>query len=806
MRLQLSMLIMGTQLFLPIGSIDAHADSLAPMVTITDPAATDIVSVGGFSFSGTATDLDGIGSVRIYAFDEARSTYTVINGTASYVGATSVWTFPIQASHVSPGSFLRLWVQVADGAGNASPWQWRRVNVSGSGLPPPDTTPPLLTVTTPTTGAQVSSQGFAFGGTVTDVGGVRNVTIYIYDEVRGAYTMQNVAAAHDQTASTWSVQVQPAHVTQGGFVRLWVQANDVAGNRTPWQWRRVEVETLGPSRVTVDGTRLLLARRERNGSLSEAAALKLRGVNYSPVDAGETINSLESARHHLRNSRYVEDFEGIQQLGANVIRTYVDFGVDDTATQILNEAYQRHVMVIITLIDLTPAEVTNVVTATRNHPALLMWMIGNEWNLNLFYDTHKYPTIQAAAAAVEVTAQLIHLLDPYHPVSSSLGFLPDQFNLGPAISSTVFPTILTTAPSVDLWGFNVYRAGSLDPVFLDWSVLANAASFTGPMFFSEFGTDGWNHQTGRIDDALQTDTDVALWDEIHRQLSANRAGLPCVGGIVFEWNDEWWKAPGSPWVQDHAGFSLQYPFVHPVTGATLATFRGHPDGFTNEEDYGLVTMNRQRKPAFTAMQTAFRLGTTRTGPVTVDVTSVGNGPAGYAVFTKRDLPIFVRATPGVHVMTVDQSTGMVKDFQSFDTVAAPQTACQGLLSHVTAQASGDVVLAAVSQSALAAGTPMTAVVMAPCVEALTRLGAQQPFSIGERQGWALIATAGSAPVNLAEHLGATPSEIVHLRVDTAIDADRDGLSDAVDPDDDNDGVSDVVEASQGTDLLDANQH
>ena len=62
-----------------------------------------------------------------------------------------------------------------------------------------------------------------------------------------------------------------------------------------------------------------------------------------------------------------------------------------TATAILDEAYRHHLMVMVTVVDLTPADVTRIVNAYyKDHPALLGWIIGNEWNLNLF---HRYAGI-----------------------------------------------------------------------------------------------------------------------------------------------------------------------------------------------------------------------------------------------------------------------------------------------------------------------------------------------------------------------------------------------------------------------------
>ncbi len=772
----------------------AAVDTTAPLVSITSPASgATILATASSPFAGIATDAGGITVIRIYVFDEARNRYTVTNVPAAYNPATTQWSFTLQPAHVSAGSFARLWVQAVDAAGNAGAWQVRRVQVT-SLVSPPDTTAPVVTIATPANGAVVPAAGTSFAGTATDDGDVGTVRIYVFDETRNTYTVSNALAAYAGATGSWSFPVLASHISPGGFARLWVQAGDAAGNVSPWQFRRVVVgqpiESLGPSRVTVSGTRLLLEQRLRNGSLSPARPLKLRGVAYSPVDPGETIDTRAAARQHLRDSRYQEDFELLQQLGANAIKTYADVGTDGTAIAILNEAYERGLMVAVTL-DLNAAEVQAVVGAYKNHPALLCWLIGNEWNLNRFF---RPLTIAEATTQVEQTARLIKSLDANHPVASGLGFSLSDFNLGPDIVSREFPGIVTGAPSVDVWGLNVYRSGSFDPLFLEWRLVSPK-----PFMLTEFGTDDWNAEVGRVDEATQADTGAALWDDIHRHLSANDAAHQCVGGFAFAWNDEWWKM-GNPAAQDQSGFQLEQPILQPGTDAPIATFRGHPDGVSNEEHYGLVDMSRQRKQIFGVLQQGFRLGTLRTDPLSLGVRAAGNGTSGYALFTKRGLPVSVAQTAGVHLMTIDRSTGTAETFRTFDTTAAPQTQCPALLSHVRSLRAGDLVLAGVAPNALAPGVMMSSPVMAPCLEALALLGSRRALDIGAQTPWALIATAGAAAPNLAEGLGSA-TQPVQVTAEAFLDADRDGLTDQLDADNDNDGMSDAAERNEGTDIL-----
>ena len=776
-------------------SISQAADTTPPVVTITAPAGGATITPSGTTFSGTATDAGTVVKVRIYVYDELRSLFTVSDAAAGYVPSTGAWNFGVLASHITPGGTARLWVQGQDASGNVSVWQNRVVQVAGS-APVRDTTPPTVTVTAPAGGATIPPSGVTFTGTATDTVGVTRVRIYIYDAQRQLYTVNNAAADVAPATGAWSFAVLPAQITPGGTAILWVQAQDAAGNRSSWQFQVVTVQpdvaSLGFSRVRIVGTQLLIEKRLGDGTLAAAAPFTLRGVAYSPVDSGDTVMSRAEARQHLRTSRYAEDFALMQLLGANAVKTYVDAGTDATAVAILNEAYARGLMVAVTL-DVDAAEIQSVVNAYKDHPALLCWIIGNEWNLNRLF---QQLTLPQATAQVEQAAQLIHALDPNHPVASGLGFMPEHFNMGPEIVTREFPAIINGTPDVDVWGLNVYRAESMEPIFMEWQLLSPK-----PFFLAEFGTDDWNAQTGQVDEWLQANTLFDLWDEVHRHVSIRGSGRQCLGGFAFEWNDEWWKM-GNPSVQDDSGFQVEGTVNQTVTAQPLATFRGHPDGVANEEHFGLVTMTRQPKQAFWVLQQAYRLGTLRTEPMAIGVYAAGSGPSGDAIFTRRESPVYVAQAAGVYVMSVARDTGTVTALRRFDTAGDPQGQCATLLSYIQGIAPGDVVAVAVAQNALQAGMAMSAASMTSCVAALSQLGAQRVLQIGFQQPWALVAIAGSPGTSLAEDLGTAAQPAAVLSV-VPLDADRDGIIDLLDTDNDNDGVSDAVERARGTDVLDS---
>ena len=79
---------------------------------------------------------------------------------------------------------------------------------------------------------------------------------------------------------------------------------------------------------------------------------------------------------------------------------------------------------------------------------------------------------------------------------------------------------------------------------------------------------------------MQASVNRALWRQALDNLSALHNGGVCVGGTVFEWNDEWWK------VRAQDGGSIE-------TQENLGYYGGQADGFANEEWFAIVAVDRR---------------------------------------------------------------------------------------------------------------------------------------------------------------------------------------------------------------------
>jgi hypothetical protein len=128
------------------------------------------------------------------------------------------------------------------------------------------------------------------------------------------------------------------------------------------------------------------------------------------------------------------------------------------------------------------------------------------------------------------------------------------------------------------------------------------------VFLSEFGTDAFRTRVfrfeegrqsvdGSVDESMQAAFVGGLWREVADHLSAVRLDGVCLGGTVFEWNDEWWKASpafgGVVGHQDYIGFF------------TYWNVNAMPDSVANEEWFGVVSIDRRPREIYDVLREEF---------------------------------------------------------------------------------------------------------------------------------------------------------------------------------------------------------
>ena len=162
---------------------------------------------------------------------------------------------------------------------------------------------------------------------------------------------------------------------------------------------------------------------------------RIQGVCYHPVAIGDSTRSF---------SNLTEDLALMNELGVNTIRVYEPIA----SKEVLDEINEAGVRVIMGFgynqggtFDIRSGTFIDYVRKFKDHPAILVWELGNEYN---FHPEWFGGDIQIWYDALSAAVDAIHAEDPNHPVATAHGEVPEV-------------ELLAALPNIDLWGLNVYR-------------------------------------------------------------------------------------------------------------------------------------------------------------------------------------------------------------------------------------------------------------------------------------------------------------------------------------------------------------
>lgn len=290
----------------------------------------------------------------------------------------------------------------------------------------------------------------------------------------------------------------------------------------------------------------------------------IKAVCYHPVAKGQTQRSFD---------RLTEDLALMKEAGINSIRVYEPI----TSIEVLDEIYEAGIRVIVSFgynqqgrYDLRSGTYLDYVKTFKDHPAILFWELGNEYNyhpewfggsLDLWYGT------------LERAIQAIHELDPDHPVASAHGEVPTT-------------EVLNRLSALDLWGLNVYRWDESYKALEDFDQSSEKA-----VYFSELGAD--SYMTVSKLGYEQGQNQRAQADALSNMLSEILTPDTRAAGVaIFSFTDGWWKA-GAPEIQDIGGWA---------PGSSGVPY----DGTANEEYWGIVDIDRNIKEVYNVIQSYFK--------------------------------------------------------------------------------------------------------------------------------------------------------------------------------------------------------
>lgn len=303
-----------------------------------------------------------------------------------------------------------------------------------------------------------------------------------------------------------------------------------------------------------------IVRVEGKSLLVDDSLHIIRGVCYYPVAIGDD-------RSDPMDFSYIDqDILLMRQAKINTIRTYVPI----MSPEVLDKFALAGIKIIMGFPnfddtyqypDISHGTYLNYINSHKNHDAILMWELGNEYNYHPDWFNNNinnwYTILNNAASA-------IHNADPNHPVSTAHGEVPTA-------------GVLELCPEVDVWGMNVYRWDNPSSAITQFTNISGK-----PCYFSESGADRYNKNRAREMQDEQANADLKIWKAIKDKLDQ------CSGITFFEFVDEWWKG-GNNMSQDASGFAMTIPY----------------DSYANEEWWGIVDIERNKSIAYETLKTAF---------------------------------------------------------------------------------------------------------------------------------------------------------------------------------------------------------
>lgn len=302
--------------------------------------------------------------------------------------------------------------------------------------------------------------------------------------------------------------------------------------------------------------RIEVLRDEKGSKLRvDGRDLLVVGMNWGYMPIGQNYNYNFWGKSDAFIKRALEpEMQLMRRMGVNVIRQYVGiparwityiykkYGI----FTVLNHPVGRYGHTVdgvwMSPINYENKRVRTVIRAEiralakrfRGTPGLLMWLLGNENNYGLAWDSAAVadlPSDKANRVRAEFLYSLmgviirdIKAIDAHHPVALANG------DLG------YIDLIAKHCKGLDVMGANVYRGASSRDIFKRvWKILKV------PFMYTEFGADAWDAKRRREGHISQARYLKSQWQEIYEQSYGKGRVGNAIGGMIFQWSDGWWK-------------------------------------------------------------------------------------------------------------------------------------------------------------------------------------------------------------------------------------------------------------------------
>lgn len=314
----------------------------------------------------------------------------------------------------------------------------------------------------------------------------------------------------------------------------------------------------------------------------------VKGVNYCPVPIGVDPETTPTFGDYFTSDYkhiYERDLPFLREMGANTILPRV-WNNGNGHTDFLDKAYNNGVQPIYVIItfwmdpilypDISSSDARQkikadfraMVASYKNHPAVLMWSIGNELNSPKMYGDK----LNDLFSLINEMAHEAHKEEGayYHPVTTPLADI-DLVN--------TIATYEPLMPNMDIWGANIYRGSSFGTFFNDLKAITSK-----PFLIMGFGIDAYDENSGEEYENVGVPYQATYAESLWKEISANSE--VCSGGIIRAYSDEWWLGKFGNTLEGcpDTDPSIQSPCGHPSDS--------DPDRFINYEWLGIMKVKK----------------------------------------------------------------------------------------------------------------------------------------------------------------------------------------------------------------------
>lgn len=231
------------------------------------------------------------------------------------------------------------------------------------------------------------------------------------------------------------------------------------------------------------------------------------------------------------------NIKALSDHNANSFKTWTTNNGQRSGKEVLDEAHENGLMVMMGIdvarerhgFDYNDKEAVKAqldrikgeVMGLKDHPALLIWGIGNE--LNLHY------TNPEVWDAVNEISEMIHEIDPNHLTTTSLA----------GISRREVTFIKERCPDIDILSVQMYGALAVLPK------LVRDAGWEGPYMVTEWGATGhWEVPTTSWGAPIEEHSSLKASNYLKRYRSGIEVdSMNCIGSYVFLWGNKQERTP-----------------------------------------------------------------------------------------------------------------------------------------------------------------------------------------------------------------------------------------------------------------------